>query len=448
MSAPALAAVLLALAARGEWQLVRGPGAGIGPLTWERIGEVYLRGRAWRAVDPSDAARAPAASRLVAGSLADDAHVRAIAAELGLEPSGSGLALAGRELPAGAGFAAEVADPDGGGVLLLLCGADDASAQECFRATLDVEHGSWAALRGGAVVERGRFALAVRADEPAVVRLDLALERLLAEGADLAPGERALHAARGLVGFGDVLQRLGAGRDLLPFVARLAAEGSSLELARGLALERDLDAAVRDAWRTCARALGPPPSPAPVYYLAVGDERSTNAQTFGVDPLTGRPRIALNLAALARGRHLEAALVHETAHAFHFFGGGRGPERGDRLADRALVEGVATLLAQRLVDDLGDADALLWSAEELAAAAARRGELTAAFRADASSTDPARHAPWLVLGVANDRVAGAPSRSGYYVAWLAARAWMDADPARGPADLLDASADDVLAALR
>jgi hypothetical protein len=114
--------------------------------------------------------------------------------------------------------------------------------------------------------------------------------------------------------------------------------------------------------------------------------------------------------------------------------------------DRGRREGVATAATQVVDPDVGDAAALLWSEAELAAAVARRAELVRAFRRDAASTDQGLLRAWFTLGV-EPPVAGAPSRSGYYIMWLAARAWLAAHPGAALRELLDAPAEDLLAAL-
>ena len=54
---------------------------------------------------------------------------------------------------------------------------------------------------------------------------------------------------------------------------------------------------------------------------------------------------------------------------------------------------------------------------------------------------------WFNLNGKVESIPGAPSRSGYYVCWLACRAWRDAHPSSTLGDLFFASTDELLAAL-
>lgn len=145
-------------------------------------------------------------------------------------------------------------------------------------------------------------------------------------------------------------------------------------------------------------------------------------------------------AALARRRHFDAAVIHETVHTYQ---GSVGPT----LLERAIFEGVPTYLTQVVDPTLTDYDVLLWSPEELRAAREHHDAILTAIRELADSSDPAVHTPYMILHSQPARIPGAPSRSAYYIAWLAAKAWHEAHPDRPPADLLTVPAKEIFAAL-
>jgi hypothetical protein len=171
-----------------------------------------------------------------------------------------------------------------------------------------------------------------------------------------------------------------------------------------------------------------------------GPEHGTNASNFEPDPYHGRPRVQFNLCALMRGERWRSVIVHETVHTLQ-------RSVGPRLVDRAIHEGVATHLSLELAPGLSLADALYWSADELAAAAARAAELRAAFARLADETAPRAISPWVSLGRPPHEVPGAPSRSAYYIGRLAVRAWLRAHPDADARALLAAPVDEVYAAL-
>jgi hypothetical protein len=90
----------------------------------------------------------------------------------------------------------------------------------------------------------------------------------------------------------------------------------------------------------------------------------------------------------------------------------------------------------------------MWAPEELAAAEGLREELVTAFLRDAISLHPRVQAAWMQLDSPTTPLPGAPTRAAYYVAYLAAKAWLAADPARRPVDLLEVTPAALFGALR
>lgn len=424
----------------GEWLLVRGDPPRIGNLTYERIGDLYLGGAPYRVVRARDAGGDPDAGRFVIGTPGDNELVAELAPVLGLDVSGDAIEYAGRRWTAGSGLVLVTEDTDGAGRLILMTGVDAAGVYACFTTNVDVSRRGWVMIRDRRTVASGSPPLRIEDGEPLLVRLDRDAVYLVGAAAGLADDEAALRVGRGLLGYADVL--VGATPpDLADYGRWLLGPGRGVVAATDAFFAgRDLEAEVRAAHALCVERLGGRRGPAPAYHLLYGLPDYTNASTQDPDPVTGRPRVRLNLCALARARHFDSALLHETVHTLQALG-------GRTLLERSMQEGVATFVTQELDPTLGDADALLWSAEDLRAAERHRRAIVAAFERHRDAVDPAITGQFLVLGTPLGEVEGAPSRTGYYVAWLACRAWRKAHPDRPLAELLTADPRDVLAAL-
>jgi len=179
----------------------------------------------------------------------------------------------------------------------------------------------------------------------------------------------------------------------------------------------------------------------------VGDPRGTNARSFDADPLTGRPRVLLNLAAHASLDALKISIVHESIHTFQTPGDGS-------FAARALREGEAVALTRVLLPATSAAAAMMWPEAKYATARRMREALLAAFRGTlrdcAENPTHGKDAvdEWLTLGHAPAQPPGAPDRSGYWIATLAAESWLAAHTDLGPRALLRCSPAEVFTTLR
>lgn len=431
------------LFASGGWVVVRGEQELESPMSYERLAEVYLGGEA-RIVAADDVEHAPERNRVVAGTPDDNAVLAGLLPELGVTVERDGLRYRERLLGDAQGLVIVADDTDGDGLLVVFTGATAEALFTCFTTFIDIARHGFTVTELNRKVATGDLALDLDTSAPLVVRLDLVLEGLLFEARDWAPAERELYAARGLAGWAFVFRGFGGGEhDAAAYVRAFRADASGLAQG-GRSPTRDIDARVLRAYERVHAAVvggGERDGPAPAFYVLNDPSLGTNGRTFDPDPVSGRPSVALNLAPLARDGNLEAVALHESLHTF------QAPDTGPvRVMDRGRREGVATAATQVVDPDVADAAALLWSEAELEAAHARRDELVAAFRRAAGSADPGLLRAWFTLGV-DPPVAGAPSRSGYYVMWLAARAWLAAHPDAALRELLDAPAEDLLAAL-
>jgi len=166
---------------------------------------------------------------------------------------------------------------------------------------------------------------------------------------------------------------------------------------------------------------------APLYILSYGYQNSTNAQVAGF--LEGRCVVFLNLGArnMLEYVYFASAGIHESWHCFQTQEESF-PAEPD-LMRRTFQEGVVTYLtAVTTTENITDTALLFWTKEELAAAEERKTEILLAFESDRASTDPAILSQYYNLGVPLSEVPGAPSRSGYYVALLAYRTYVDNYP--------------------
>lgn len=278
---------------------------------------------------------------------------------------------------------------------------------------------------------------------PDIRRLDTAVDRVL-DGTDGGePDDRLPRLTRLLQADAPVYARLGHG-SVAAYAEILLSDHAitrDVTATRQLFGERDLDQEIAALYARTLDALGARPATPARFHVAYGWAAGTNAQTTRLAPDAAAPDVLLNLTALRTGRHFEAAAAHETVHTV------QPPLAGATLLERALYEGRATYVSQRVVTDLSTADALFWSAETLQQASARRDALVAAFDALRDSTDPALVGGFLVLDRTPSAVPGAPDRCGYYLGYLAAAAWMDTSTDRTLRDLLHAPASDVWDAL-
>jgi len=425
------------------WVLVRGEQGSIGGMSWDRIARVYLGSFTHRVVTEEEAPAFAASSRMVVGTPEGSAVVREVATALGVVQEGDELVFRGRRYELRAGLVLVTDDPDGGGLVALLCGAHDEGVHSCFTTSISVARRGWLAVMLGERLEGGWLAPPADATVPEVVRLDQRTAELVAAAGGRTDAEAVLSIARGLAGYADVhRQLLGPYADLFEHArTALVAPAWAQSPERRAWAVRDLAPELRELHARLERELGPSPRPAPVVHVLWEPAAGTNAKTFGVDDATGRPQVLLNLARLGGERVLAVAALHELVHA-------RGGRTDDTLWARALDEGLATHVSMELEPGVGAADALFWSAAELEAARARRAALVAAFREDARSRDAAVQARWLQLDRTVERVPGSPSRCGYWLALEAVRAWRAAHPGATARELFEVPHGDLLAALR
>lgn len=200
--------------------------------------------------------------------------------------------------------------------------------------------------------------------------------------------------------------------------------------------QRDLTQEVKRLRQKTIKTLGIQPRYPTVYYLAYGYRRGTNAQTqSGATTKDGKTHVHLNLVALARQRHWESAIVHETIHTLQKL----VLPKETTLLTRTMLEGVPTYLAQAIQGHLSDADAMFWSPEQWQAAEKHRQAIIQAFAQQRHVTDPQQMTTFLQLHKPLQSVPGAPDRTGYYVGFLAVKAWVRQNPERPLQELLSVS---------
>ena len=274
---------------------------------------------------------------------------------------------------------------------------------------------------------------------PVILRLDEDLEELLARVKEVPDSDRVKFVAEGLSPQRKLYALFGM-PDLTEFARYLLGQARypKVNLHRDGLGGRDLSGEIRTAYQKCAQAYGQPLPKAPLYKVAFGYQHATNAKTQGIDRRLGRAIVVLNRSALSQDRLWEAAIIHETWHCFQ---ASAAPRK--TLLQRALHEGVVTHLTQVIDPTLDDRTVLLWSRQEWDAAKARRDAIINSFAANRDSTDPRVINSYLVLGKQLDQVPGAPSRCGYFVGLMAVRAWQQAHPESGPADLMATRAADL-----
>lgn len=279
--------------------------------------------------------------------------------------------------------------------------------------------------------------------DPVILRLDLELEELVNRARDLPEDDRVAFLAQGLSPQRQLYATFGM-PDLTEFSKYLLGKARypKVNLHRDSFPGRDLSREIHQAYQSCAKAYGKPLPRAPLYKVAFGYQASTNAKLAGIDRNLKRHIILLNRSALAGGRLWDAAIIHETWHCFQTF-----PVGKKSLLQQAMLEGVVTHLTQKTDPTLKDHTVMLWSEKEWKAAVQHQDQIIAVFDTHRRSKDPAIASAFMTLGKRLGPVPKAPSRTGYFVGLLAARAWMEAHPDKKAADLIAASPNDLWRAL-
>jgi hypothetical protein len=427
------------------WILVRSEADTLESFPWERLAKVYLR-KDYHIVRAADAAAHPKASRLVVGTPADNALIKKLAKDLGIEFEGKHFRYDGQEYPDDAGLAVVTDDPDGAGTLVVFTGATPKGAYNCLSVPVDLNRHGYVAMTLRHALRRGRvrsiMPLAVDGDALRVVRLDLDLWRMRDSMAKSSLDEAALRVSRAFLGYKFLFeQAVSPDINLLDFTrAQFKEQAEALEATRKRFAEVDLEDLLEQADKRVVKALAARTGPRPVVYTIVTRPGITNAQVIGRDPDTGRMRMVLNLAAHESLARLRISAAHEFVHTL------QGNTDGTLLA-RALHEGVAVYVAQQVQPGTKDHEALMWTEEKLAAANQRRKAILDAFRELKGSRDMREIGCFVYAGQPLRYVSGAPDRCGYYVGLLAVTAWRQKHKDRPLGDLLRVDPAEIFAAL-
>lgn len=440
----ACAPLLLACASQAEaWRIVPGTAPDPLPVPAERLRSTYLPRRGAEIVPLARLDEEPSCSRMVVGLPAVDAPIAALAARYGASVEAERLVWRGRALLRGQGLRLAAPDPDGGGMLILVIGADEAGLRAPFTVRLDMLAAGYTIASEGRIVEEG--ALPPFRDEeyaplrPLALRHDLDVAGILAQTADWPAGERARRLARAFSGYGELLEHAAgtaiSGEEF--FAALLRAPAAEREGALQRFAARPLQDLADKLWMRAAEVLGPVAGPAPQVHFLIAPAHWTNAASWDAAEAGDRPRVLINLAAMPDHPALETALAHEFVHA-------RQPAADAGLLGRCAHEGAAVFLSQELIPGTPAAAALMWSAEQLREVEEMRAVVLARFREDALGDGRPRIAQWTRLDQFHEGLPGTPSRLGYWVGWTAARAWRAAHPDAPLADLLSVPAAELL----
>jgi len=140
-------------------------------------------------------------------------------------------------------------------------------------------------------------------------------------------------------------------------------------------------------------------------------------------------------------REWDVAILHESVHTFQ-------ETATEDLLSLCMLEGVAIWVTQQIDETLNDHEALMWSEAQLSAARDRVGDITMAFEKVRNSREKADFAKFVDADIPLSDVSGAPSRTGYYLGWLAIRTWFEQSTNRHPSEALNTSAEEIWQSLR
>ncbi len=280
----------------------------------------------------------------------------------------------------------------------------------------------------------------IKHHQPRVTRLDQDLQFVMNSEPFDDLDEAALRLARSMTGYSFVYEMLGV-TDLLEFSKQLLRENEYLEAAIRRFASRDLTQDISDAYSRCSRFLCVERPLPPSYFVAFGARGKTNARCFGLSPQTGRPRVALNLMELATVREWQVAILHESVHTFQ-------ETTAEDLLSLCMLEGVAIWVTQQIDETVTDREALMWTEDQINAARDHVAEITEAFDKVKNSDNKADFAKFVAADVSLPEVPGAPSRTGYYLGWLAIRTWFEQSTDRHPSEALNTSAEEIWQSLK
>lgn len=421
---------------RNAWSLIHGSER---TLPHRKIAQIYLPKATTKIVRDSKWDETTRTSRLIIGTPTSNRLVKTVLEQLDIKYSDSRLTYQGQTIEGNAGLVVLTDDPDGEGRLALVTGMTDAGVLANFQTNLPYfnRHRGYFVIRNRRVIAKGPIGLKWNTSRPRVVRLDRDFLRLCEEAQNIAGDENVLRIANGLIGYKQVFQAMGSS-DLFAMLTDQLKNKERIEHANDFFADRDLTKEITNTFSRTEKLLGGLDGPKPIYFVIYG--ALTNAKTFDHHPQTGRPQVALNLLSLSRGNHWEAAVAHETVHTF------QDVARAKTLLAKCVNEGVATYLGQQ-INPTSDEDALFWSQEELAAAESRFAAIYRAFDEEKLETNPERIKPFIMLETPLRSVRGAPSRTGYYLAFRACKAWCESNPGKPASALLRATPEEIWAAL-
>lgn len=424
------------------WKLVHGSTEQYGSLTIQRIGEVYLQGRAWSAV-PADQIDLAAESgpMLVVGSLKDNAVAAALAQQR-MSYRRGGWFYQGRMLQDGIGFVLGLHSATGQPVTVFT-GWDDDGVLQGFTTTVDVTRPRDLVVQQGKLLYNWGWPVSPAPKAPPLV-FDVATPALKALAGRASTHGRPPAAAcaeagvRALMGSADELALIDGlpGTPLRETIRQRLFSLMGHEQERGAAIrqlwlqDHDTVEETRFVWDLVIARFGHPRR-SPAIHLLLAGVGATNARTVDAGPYSSRPRVLLNLACFADVHEFRVALAHELVHILQLDAEGHLPR------DPMLIEGVAVAMSAVLIQGTSPAQAMMWTegqwslAQATEAAAARDFAHARAEAEDLSS--------WFVLGqrpLVAGQVSDYPDRMGYYLGYQAALAWRAAHPDAALAQLL------------
>ena len=440
-------------AAEPVWTLVHGKTEQYGPLSIDRIGEVYLQGRKWQKVAAADADLSAIEGPLfVVGKLDDNL----IAQALTLPEIGSAREYLDRALVEGVGFVFG-GRRSNGQPFCVFTGLDDVGVFQCFTTSVNVAAVSDFVIQEGKILinwgwpgveaqpESTADLLVTRrplVHNPAGMALRILDPQSELVQRGLSRAERAELAARVMAGYGEERQLIDR-VDWLPGIEASRRRLLGLQRKTGTRLDevlswtrgQNLARMAEQVYRELEDRFGAGRRPAPAVFLMLDSPQVTNARTVGVDVTTGRPRVVFNLACFPTEKSFRIALVHEYLHCLQLDEAGTLPD------DPMLVEGVAVFLTQIVVPDSTAAEVLMWSEQHYQDAERQAERAAAGFRKQwQEGRDRSR---WFILGKrvelpdeAGQRMQTLPDRMGYYLGYQAARGWKLANEEARLADML------------
>ena len=432
--------------------LVQGSESKFGSLTTKKIGNLYLQGQNWELVEDGKTAEQFEGGLFLVGSIESHPLLKKLIYSHGVRTREDGSYFRGARLLPGVGLIIRGTTP-AGGPFTAFTGVDEASVYSCFTVSTSATDRlpnqlvyqrkfiRWEDLKALSEREALKFE-----DKLQIFRADEIVWRHISKLMKNQSADAAFAIAKEMQGYQWEYNQIWGGSgpspsDFIRYFQWIAGQQDLLLKTQARFDRTNLSTVIDQVYAQCRTELGNSRLIAPQLIVLVATAEDTNAKTAGLDPISQRPRVLINLAAIPDMHSLRLIVAHEFIHTFQF-------ETGGTLSrDLFWLEGVASAASQAIISGTPDHVALMWSEDQLAIAQKYHDAAVKEFFA-AREVGGDILKSWFIEGRSPARNNALPDRMGYYLGWYAAKKWLAADESRTLKDLLETTPEQLLGLLQ